>query len=49
MFNEDVMEDLVRVDPGTRVPTVDREMMERPIQASIVDGKVIHFSPWTNG
>ena len=40
MFNEEVLQDLVIADPGTRVPTVDREMLEKPIQASIMNGKV---------
>ena len=40
MFNEDVLKEFVKADPGSQVPLMDREHLEKPIQMKIVNGKV---------
>lgn len=40
MFNEAVLEEFVKADPGTNVPLIDKEHLVKPIQMKIVNGKV---------
>ena len=40
MFNEAVLEEFVKANPGSDVPVMDQEHLEKPIQMKIVNGKV---------
>ena len=40
MFNEDVLEEFVKADPGQKVPIMDQQHLETPIQLKIVNGRV---------
>ena len=40
MFNEDVLEEFVKAEPGQETTIVDREHLEKPIQMKITNGKV---------
>ena len=40
MFNEDVLEEFVKANPGSNVPVMDQQDLEKPIQLKIVNGKV---------
>ena len=40
MFNEDVLEEFVKSNPGSNVPLMDQQHLEKPIQMKIVNGKI---------
>lgn len=40
MFNEDVLEEFVKSNPGSNVHLMDQEHLEKPIQMKIINGKV---------
>lgn len=40
MFNEAVLEEFVKADPGINVPLMDKEHLVKPIQMKIVNGRV---------
>jgi len=40
MFNEAVLEEFVKANPGSDVPVMDQEHLEKPIQMKIVNGKI---------
>ncbi|EFX76382.1 hypothetical protein DAPPUDRAFT_213992 [Daphnia pulex] len=40
MFNEAVLEEFVKANPGSDVPLMDKQHLEKPIQMKIVNGKI---------
>ena len=49
MFNEDVLEEFVKAEPGQETPVMDQEHLEKPIQLRITNGKVtitINSTDW---
>lgn len=40
MFNENVLEEFVKANPGKQVRIMDQEHLEKPIQLKITNGKV---------
>ena len=43
MFNEAVLEEFVKANPGSDVPLMDQQHLEKPIQMKIVNGKVSNW------
>ena len=39
-FSEDVVADVHRADPGTQVPLMDADHVTRPVQFTMINGKV---------